>query len=606
VTGPSEAAIRDGLPEGFALLGDNLAPLVCASALAEAAASREGGPLPGDGGGGRPLAARPFFGDDGSSDVLAAPASDVHGTLVASSPEQACFSVPTCVFIAVSRASPLSLPEPASEQPALSMPAADDARVRAHADDDDGSSGGTQPIMRDAALVVLCVAASDESDDAGTAGASARWPQAGVPAGYALQVVDVSLAPCGRPGSGQPASGRLALRLLLAHSTDVAAVLHWRASSGHVIRLAAPASAAGAATFAAAPPAGSPTAGLAGDGTRRAHQQLLPLEAPRPPGEHVATRESRAAAPTPQPRALLIARITSARAEHASLLRASKALHRQLACLLAMRAGERGGASGGGGDGGGGGGSGAADREGSGVSAACAAADKEQRYAAALKAVVAERAAADGEAERFDGAAMALQAALDAKEARADSVDGAFEGFRRKVASEAVDSRTGLRLPRALIERYECADRDKAAELACVQLRAIYMGNQAAELAGRLASKQQLTDGLAMVDFEQVRGRGQAHTAQWVWDRRLARRVAVNAVALCSSHLPNTAATRAGSLGCPPRTHRPRTAPSPAFLGVVPPRRSCASRTRRWRRRSTSGSRRRRACARRSRARCRC
>jgi hypothetical protein len=228
--------------------------------------------------------------------------------------------------------------------------------------------------------------------------------------------------------------------------------------------------------------------------------------------------------PTPaRLRAQHIERITAARAEHATLLRASTVLHRQLACLLALRAGGGRDGSGGGGGGGGGGGDDAAAASGDGggsssgggggggggtlaerveaagagsASAAFAVADKEKRYGDALRSVVAERELCAGEEARFDGAAMALQRALDAKEAHTAAVEGALTALRRQVAAGAVDTRTGARLPPALVERLEAADRDKAAELAGVQLRAIHMGNQAAELDARLATKQQLADGL--------------------------------------------------------------------------------------------------------------
>lgn len=556
VSGPSESAIREALPLGYSIHGDNLASLACAGALAERA---HGGGVGGRGSGaGAGAGAAEECDDDDRSALRDSRAPRGGGAPVGNTAPwhsdvaggSAGLPAPACVFLAVRRAVPIKTPRRSrtasdEEDPgttsegALAVP--DTRPVYDH-------SYGTQTLLRDAGIAVAmgCGPSDDgggsPSAATGGSGGSLRWPPLSAPRGYAVQAVDIQIAvestahdSDGVAGDG--AARCMPVRLVLTQTDDLAAAAT-RCRDGCALTFGpSPSASSGAAPLSYT----ERTAGTIG-GTPSSPQLRAAVSArggargddhDDDDDEGGRDADGPTANLTPaQQRAALIARITAARAAHADLLRASGGLHRQLSHLLALRSGTSGGGGGAGAggntDGAGGGGEdnttpgggpaivGPAERsELSGVSAAFAAADKEKRYMESLIAVEAERKRWAEERSAFDSSAMTLQAELDAREARAGAIGGAFEAFRQQTAREAVDSRTGARLPPEVVARYEAADRDKTAELGGMQLRAIHLSNQLAALEAQLASRQQLADGLALVDFEQV-------SCQW-WCDKVAR-----------------------------------------------------------------------------------
>jgi chromosome segregation ATPase len=60
-------------------------------------------------------------------------------------------------------------------------------------------------------------------------------------------------------------------------------------------------------------------------------------------------------------------------------------------------------------------------------------------------------------------------------------------------------------MPRELIKEYVRRDAEKAADVARVQLKNLFAQGQIAKLEAQMAKREQLADGLALIDFEQLK-----------------------------------------------------------------------------------------------------
>lgn len=131
--------------------------------------------------------------------------------------------------------------------------------------------------------------------------------------------------------------------------------------------------------------------------------------------------------------------------------------------------------------------------------------EKSKRYEDTLSNV--NKARDDLEATRssFDAIAMDLQARLDEKEAKASEIQDAFVEFKREIAKAAENSRTGKPIPRRIIKQFEATEAAKDAELEKVRLKNIHLRTQLRKLETRLKEKEQLADGLHLIDFEQLK-----------------------------------------------------------------------------------------------------
>ena len=137
--------------------------------------------------------------------------------------------------------------------------------------------------------------------------------------------------------------------------------------------------------------------------------------------------------------------------------------------------------------------------------AAVAELEHNKKYRALLDALALERARVAEEAERADAAAAALQHRLDEKEARVGQVTRALSSFKLEVAKQSIDGQSGKPMPRDLIAQYERRDAAAAADVARVQLKNLFVQGQIEKLEALLAKREQLADGLALVDFEQLK-----------------------------------------------------------------------------------------------------
>ena len=131
-------------------------------------------------------------------------------------------------------------------------------------------------------------------------------------------------------------------------------------------------------------------------------------------------------------------------------------------------------------------------------------AEQNKKFHALLDALALERARVAEATERADAEAAALQARLDDKDARVGQVARALSEFKLEVAKHSVDGQSGKPMPRELIASYEKRDKLAAADVARVQLKNLFVQGQIEKLESAMAKREQLADGLALVDFEQL------------------------------------------------------------------------------------------------------
>lgn len=77
--------------------------------------------------------------------------------------------------------------------------------------------------------------------------------------------------------------------------------------------------------------------------------------------------------------------------------------------------------------------------------------------------------------------------------------------FKREIAKAAENSRTGKRIPPSIIKQFEITESKKEQELMRVRLRHLTLRAQLRKLEQALRKKEQLADGLHLIDFEQLK-----------------------------------------------------------------------------------------------------
>mmetsp|Transcript_10256 Transcript_10256/g.16979 ORF Transcript_10256/g.16979 Transcript_10256/m.16979 type:complete len:273 (+) Transcript_10256:560-1378(+) len=112
----------------------------------------------------------------------------------------------------------------------------------------------------------------------------------------------------------------------------------------------------------------------------------------------------------------------------------------------------------------------------------------------------------------YDQTALDLQARLDDKEGKAHEITAQFRAFKREIAEGAENSRTGKPLPGKIIEQFEETEQAKDEETEKVRLKNINLRMALKKLEARLRAKEQLAEGLHLIDFEQLRIENQSQT----------------------------------------------------------------------------------------------
>jgi hypothetical protein len=195
----------------------------------------------------------------------------------------------------------------------------------------------------------------------------------------------------------------------------------------------------------------------------------------------------------------LLELLQAALAEQERLGSSNAVLQRQLAIYFSLRHSDDDAKDGGAGGAGGGAGSKNA------AAAAFAAADKDRRYREQLDSVATDRERLATLLSQSEQEATELQSRVEEKEGRCGQLLRAFGDFKHQIAAAAVNSHTGRHIPPEELARYEAMERDRDAEVSRVQLRHLHLSSQVAKLTDQLKRRDRVADGLAMMDFEQLK-----------------------------------------------------------------------------------------------------
>ena len=104
-----------------------------------------------------------------------------------------------------------------------------------------------------------------------------------------------------------------------------------------------------------------------------------------------------------------------------------------------------------------------------------------------------------------DESTMIRKEQRDAKDGEASTLEKEFADFKREVAKDAVNSRTGKPIPAKLIAHFEELEREKEGEVEKVRLKNISHRTTLKKLQATLKKKEELAQGLPLIDFEQLK-----------------------------------------------------------------------------------------------------
>lgn len=132
-------------------------------------------------------------------------------------------------------------------------------------------------------------------------------------------------------------------------------------------------------------------------------------------------------------------------------------------------------------------------------------AEREKHFVEVLQQVSDCRKKLYRQQQEFDQLAHDLQTRLDDKEYKASEITISFQEFKREIMSKAQNSRTGKPISKRLMEQYETAEQKKDSDLEKVRLRNISLRTSLRKLERQLRAREQLAEGLHMIDFEQLK-----------------------------------------------------------------------------------------------------
>ena len=107
--------------------------------------------------------------------------------------------------------------------------------------------------------------------------------------------------------------------------------------------------------------------------------------------------------------------------------------------------------------------------------------------------------------ERYNRMASELQNKLNEKQQKCMEIEQQFKELKKSVAMNAQYSRTGKKLPLKMIKEWEEADEAKDQQVNQYRLQNIALRNQLANKQKVLRKKEQLADGLHLIDYEQLK-----------------------------------------------------------------------------------------------------
>lgn len=107
--------------------------------------------------------------------------------------------------------------------------------------------------------------------------------------------------------------------------------------------------------------------------------------------------------------------------------------------------------------------------------------------------------------DRYNRMASELQNKLNEKQQKCQEIEHQFKELKRSVAQNAVFSRTGKKLSAKMIKDWEEHDQAKDQEVHQYRLQNIALRNRLANQEKVLRRKEQLAEGLHLIDYEQLK-----------------------------------------------------------------------------------------------------
>lgn len=132
-------------------------------------------------------------------------------------------------------------------------------------------------------------------------------------------------------------------------------------------------------------------------------------------------------------------------------------------------------------------------------------AEKEKLLQETLNGITASRAKVQQQTSDYDQLAHDLQTRLDDREYKANEISESFAAFKSEILSKAENTRTSKPLSKKLIKQFEVAQNKREEDLERVRLRNISMRTGLLRSERQLRNREQLAEGLHMIDFEQLK-----------------------------------------------------------------------------------------------------
>jgi chromosome segregation ATPase len=127
------------------------------------------------------------------------------------------------------------------------------------------------------------------------------------------------------------------------------------------------------------------------------------------------------------------------------------------------------------------------------------------RYRSALKLWVDTLEERDRVEGHYQTTIFDMKSMLEERIKRADDISKAYKHFKMEVAKTAEHSKSGRSISEGLLGRLEGEDLEKEEEVQRVRLKNIHLSNQLKRIEQTLRQKEELAEGLHLIDFEQLK-----------------------------------------------------------------------------------------------------
>lgn len=131
--------------------------------------------------------------------------------------------------------------------------------------------------------------------------------------------------------------------------------------------------------------------------------------------------------------------------------------------------------------------------------------EKERLYFETIKLIAIGMKKYEKQQDDYRKLTMDLQLRLDDKELKSSEIMASFQDFKKEICQKAVNSRTGLPISKVIAQQFDIAQKKKNEELGRVRLKNIGLRQNIRKLERQLKSREQLAEGLHMIDFEQLK-----------------------------------------------------------------------------------------------------